>query len=77
MLSSSDVDTDRGVREIVLRPFRPDHVVGPQLHIELAAQLDLQPVQVRVRCLLADVGRRPYNAPHCDDVGHLSTHTGN
>lgn len=76
-LSSSDVVTDRGVREIVLRPFRPDHVVRPELHLQFAALVDTEPFQNRLRSVLVDVCRGARNAPNCDDVGHLPTHTGN
>lgn len=77
MLSSSDSITGRGVREIVLRPFRPDYVVRPELHLQRATLMDSKPVQVRLRSLLADVCRGAHVAPDCYDVGHLPTHTGN
>lgn len=77
MLSSSDSVTGRGVREIVLRPFRPDYVVRPELHLQRATPLDPKPVQVYLRSLLADVCRGAHVTPDCDDVGHLPTHTGN
>jgi hypothetical protein len=77
LLSSSDVVTVRGDREIVLRPFRPDHVIRPELRVEPATIVDPEPVQVRVRWLLADIGRGAHYAPHCDDVGHLPAHSGN
>lgn len=77
MLSSSDVVTVRGVREIVLRHFRPDHALRPELHLRRAPLVDTEPVQAYLRELLTDVGRGAHYAPHCDDVGHLSAHTGN
>lgn len=77
MLSSSDTVTVRGVREIVLRPFRPDHLIRPELRHHRPALLDAEPVQVRLRGVLADVKRGARYAPHCDDVGHLPTHPGN
>lgn len=76
-LSSSDFITDRGVREIVLRPFRPDYVVRLELHIQREGLVDAEPIQIRLRGLLADICRGVNNAPYCDDVGHLSAHTGN
>lgn len=39
--------------------------------------MDAEPVQACLRELLTDVGRGAHYAPHCDDVGHLSAHTGN
>lgn len=76
-MSSSVVDCDRSVREIVLRPIRPDHAIGPELHLHLAAVMDAEPVQVRLRELLAGVCRRAHYPPYSHDVGHLPTHPGN
>lgn len=76
-MSSSDIVGDRGVREIVLRHFRPDHLVGPELRLRAADRVDAEPLQVRVRRLLADVGSGVDYTPHCDDVGHLPTYPGN
>lgn len=39
--------------------------------------MDSEPIQVRLWRLLADVGRGAHVNPHCDDVEHLPTHTGN
>lgn len=77
VLSSSDVVTDRGVRENVLRPFRPDYYIRPQLRIQIKALVDAEPVQVCLRRLLIDDRGGPRNAPNCDDVGYLPAHPGN
>lgn len=77
VLSSSDVVNNRGLGEIVLRPFRPDYFVRPELRVNRSTIVDADAVQVCLRRLLIDVRRGAHNAPYCDDVGHLPTHTGN